>query len=325
MWCVPTYFGTEMHYLANHVIGSNSDQFVICQKTKRGADFSSAAPSALNVSGFIKATTSLQDQYHWSTSDKAAMMLAILQGAVANTVPTAYWYCMHILSSPSLVTKLRNEVEPLAVPGAVLPNGKREMLLDIRGLEEKAPLLVATFRENQRNINVGTINRWVISDTVLTSPTNPTKTYLLKKDTPVLISSMLNHFTEMHWGPDVSEFNPDRFLRIDTRTGKERKFNGDVPVQRGVFTPFGGGKHLCPGRNFASTENWGTMIAILLGFDITTPEGGQLELPPRTIPFPTHAIGRPVAGSDLRSSIRRRKGWENVVWKAADVSAPNEA
>ncbi|KAM0817233.1 hypothetical protein AB5N19_03038 [Seiridium cardinale] len=284
-------------------------------------NFSSSAPTASDVSGLIKATTAMQEEHHWTAADKAAMMIAILQGAVSNTVPTAYWYFMHILTSPSLVAKLRKELEPLVVRGATLPNGKREMLVDIRGLEEKAPLLVAAFRENQRVIGVGTISRWVVSDTLLTSTTDPGQTYLLKKDTPLQISSMLNHTAAAYWGADVAEFKADRFLRTDTRTGEEREFEGDAPVQRGAFTPFGGGKHLCPGRNFASAENWGTMIAFVLGFDITTPEGGPLELPERTMPLPTHGIGRPVEGADLRSSVRRRKGWENVVWKVADVPA----
>lgn len=269
--------------------------------------------------GFIQGAVALQDEYRWPASDKAAMMVAILQGALANTVPTAYWYLMHILASPSLLAKLRKELSPLAAAGRHLPNGKREMLVDIRGLEDRAPLLIAAFRENQRIVSIGTINRWVMSDTVLTTPSDPGQSYLLKKDTPLMMSSMLNHLSPSHWGEDASDFNAERFLKIDVKTGEEREFQGEAPVARGVFTPFGGGKHLCPGRNFASAENWGTMIALLLGFEITTPEGTTLEVPERTMPLPTHGIGRPVNGSDLRSSIRRRKGWENVVWKVAET------
>lgn len=232
---------------------------------------------------------------------------------------------MYILSTPSLVRKLRKELEPLATPGTVLPNGKREVLVDIRNLEERAPLLVAAFRENQRIISVGSINRWVVSDTLLTDPSDPSQTYLLKKDTPLQISLMLNHMSEAHWGLDVSGFSAERFLQGESKTGEERVFQADAPVERGAYTPFGGGKHLCPGRNFASAENWGTMIALLLGFDITTPEGYLLEAPERTMPLPTHGVGRPVEGSDLRSSIRRRKGWENVVWKVAEAPTNKES
>lgn len=254
----------------------------------------------------------------------AAMMVAILLGAVSNTVPTAYWYLMHVFTKPSLVAELRKELEPLAVPGQQLPNGKREMLLNVRNLEERAPLLVAAFRENQRVINVGTINRMVQSDTVLTSSTDPTKSYLFKKGTALVASQMTSHGSAEHWGPDVDEFKPSRFLRTDPETGEERTFEAEAPAARGAFIPFGGGKHLCPGRNFASLENWATMIAFLLGFDITTPEGQPLVLPERALALPAHGIGSPVKGSDLSSSIRRRKGWENVVWKVAGLPDQKE-
>ncbi|KAI1871195.1 uncharacterized protein JN550_004640 [Neoarthrinium moseri] len=279
-------------------------------------NFETRGYEAPDTSGMIKTTSKVEEEHGWSTSDKAAMAIGILQGSVNNTVPISYWYFMHIVSNPKLVKKLRVEAERLVTAGKTLPNGKREMLVDIRGLEERAPLLVAAFRENQRVVGVGVINRWVLDDTVLS---DGQRSYLLKKDTPLLMSSMVNHTLEAHWGASVDEFDAERFLRTDPRTGAEREFHGDAPVPRGAFIPFGGGKHLCPGRSFASAENWGTMIAFLLGFDITTPQGTPLVVPERTMPLPTHGTGRPVAGSDLSSSFRRRKGWENVVWKVAEL------
>lgn len=242
-------------------------------------------------------------------------MIGILQGALSNTIPTFFWFAMHIFSQPSLVAKLRKELKPLAVAGAKLPGGKQEMLLDVRIIEDRAPLLVAAFRENQRAIGVGSINRWVEADTRLTSAASG-KTYLLKKDTPLLVPTLVNHQDPALWGADAAEYKAERFLRRD---GDVREFHAGAPVPRGAYTPFGGGKHLCPGRDFANAENWGTMIAFLLGFDITTPEGGPLEVPERTMPLPTSGLGRPVPGSDLRSSVRRRKGWENIVWKVVEA------
>ncbi|KAI0174438.1 cytochrome P450 [Pestalotiopsis sp. NC0098] len=277
--------------------------------------FSSAAPSAPDVSELARAAISLQDEHHWTPEDKAALMIGILQGALSNTIPTFFWFAMHIFSQPSLVAKLRKELKPLAVAGAKLPGGKQEMLLDVRIIEDRAPLLVAAFRENQRAIGVGSINRWVEADTRLTSAASG-KTYLLKKDTPLLVPTLVNHQDPALWGADAAEYKAERFLRRD---GDVREFHAGAPVPRGAYTPFGGGKHLCPGRDFANAENWGTMIAFLLGFDITTPEGGPLEVPERTMPLPTSGLGRPVPGSDLRSSVRRRKGWENIVWKVVEA------
>jgi cytochrome P450 len=247
------------------------------------------------------------------------MMIAILQGALANTIPTAYWFTMYIFSQPALVAKLRKELKPLAVPGPKLASGKQEMCLDIRGLEDRAPLFMAAYRETQRIIGVGSLHRWVKSDTLLTSAADPGKTYLLKKDTPLLMSMLVNHQDAAHWGANVAEFHAERFLR--SGPADEREFHAGAPVPRGAYTPFGGGKHLCPGKDFANAENWGTMIAFLLGFDITTPEGETLEVPERTMPLPANTLGRPVEGSDLRSSVRRRKGWENVIWKVVEPTS----
>ncbi|KAI0129669.1 cytochrome P450 [Xylariales sp. AK1849] len=280
--------------------------------------YNSHGYEADDVSAITKGTDSLQREHNWSSEDRAAMMIAIIQGSLANTIPTGYWYFMHIICKPRLVARLRDEARLLVTEGQNLPNGKREMLMDIKDLESRAPLLVAAFRENQRVVSIGTMSRMVMEDTVIS---DGERSYLLKKDTPLQISGLVGHSSEQHWGADVAEFEPDRFMKKSPGRGAVKEFNGDAPVKRGVFVPFGGGKHICPGRNFASAENWGTLIALLLGFDITDPEGQTLLLPARQMPLVTAGIGKPKIGSDLRSCIRRRKGWEDVVWKVAPGSS----
>jgi cytochrome P450 len=130
----------------------------------------------------------------------------------------------------------------------------------------------------------------------------------------IAISNMVGHYLS-DWGDDAEAFRPERWLP-DPET-PEKVFHGNAPVSRGVFSPFGGGKHLCPGRNFAQTELWGTLVALACGFDFTGADGDPPKVPERTNPDMTSNIGVPVDGSDLRICVKRRKGWENVVFKAA--------
>ncbi|RYP11199.1 hypothetical protein DL765_007852 [Monosporascus sp. GIB2] len=286
-------------------------------------NFDTEGDKSPSTSLLIQKTMTFCDAAAWSNSDKAAMLIALLIAAVVNTTASAYWYLMHLMSSPPLLAKLRTEAQSLIIPGPVLPDKKRTIHIPLSSLiPSRAPLLIAAFRETQRVVGVGSMVRWVEADTMLS---DGTRSYLLKKDIPVMIPSLVPHSSAALWGSDVDEFRPERFFTKTEQQQQQQQQHqelsdagGDVPVPRGAFIPFGGGKHLCPGRNFASVENWGTMATLLLGFDIVAPEGEALQLPERTMPLPTAIIGRPVKGSDLRACVRRRKGWEDVVWKVVD-------
>jgi cytochrome P450 len=279
--------------------------------------------NADGVSTLVRTASATMVGQNWSHADQGAMILAVLFAGVTNTVPTAFWFFMYALADAKLTKRLRYEVASLVTEEQRRPHRqkKRDMVVDLRALQDEArcPLLAATFRETQRVIGISALNRWVEADTTLTDPATG-RAYLLRRDTPLLVSSAVNHADPACWGARADTFDPDRFLRMPAASETTTRFECDAPVPRGAFIPFGGGKHLCPGRNFATAENWGTLVALLLGFDITTVEGKPPTVPGRRMPMPTNGIGHPVADADLRLSIRRRKGWEDVVWKVADLS-----
>lgn len=90
--------------------------------------------------------------------------------------------------------------------------------------------------------------------------------YLLKKGADIQMPSGVLHALENAWVPDADVFRPDRFL--DTKlTSEESK------LRRASHTPFGGGAHMCPGRNFASAEILGFVVSMLVGYNVEPLDG----------------------------------------------------
>ncbi|KAI9735472.1 MAG: hypothetical protein M1818_006478 [Claussenomyces sp. TS43310] len=262
-----------------------------------------------DVSALWRGSYELLHEFGFSESDIAALLQATLQGALFNTIPTFNWYFFHIWSDPSLVFRLREEVSGVVAESPERRgDGKREMTMNVAKLEERCPLLVAAFHENLRTVAVGAFNRVVMEDTIISNGKGGQE-YLLKKGTTLMASQSLLHVSKEHWGSEAGSFDPTRFIK-GAGVGEL-----ESPIKPGTYVPFGGGKHLCPGRHFASMEIWGMMIALLLSFDITDAEGRTLTLPERTMPTMTSGIGRPVAGADLRLKLSRRKDWNNITWK----------
>jgi hypothetical protein len=76
--------------------------------------------------------------------------------------------------------------------------------------------------------------------------------------------------------------------------------------------PFGGGKHLCPGRHLAFTEIVSFVALVVYGFEVQLEGGGLLKLPP----YKTAQLGenskKPVY--DLEVLIKRREEYKGVTW-----------
>ncbi len=85
--------------------------------------------------------------------------------------------------------------------------------------------------------------------------------YLLKKGVDVQLPVGVLHGDRSVWGADAAAFDPDRFISPAESKDAER-------LRKVAFVPFGGGRHLCPGRNFAFVEIMGFATMFLLAFDV---------------------------------------------------------
>jgi cytochrome P450 len=275
-----------------------------------------------DVSQLTVDTVAMQKQYSFSTSDLAAAYLQVIHASLMNAVPTAFWVMAHIYSRQELLASLREETFN-AVKQQSLENGERQVSIEVDQLDKLCPKLMSVFREAHRLASIATLHRRVVDDTFLSEGNGPNvRSYLLKKGITVMIPTIVGLREPRLWGGVVAaEFDPERFLG----QSKKQQGNSSYTELRGTesisnlrkkaYFPFGGGKELCPGRNFAIAEVMGMMVVLLNGFDITSADGGTLPLPKPGKPKLTTGTARPDQNADLRARIMRRPGWENVVWE----------
>jgi cytochrome P450 len=248
---------------------------------------------------FTRERYALERKFGMDKRNSGAIEVAVAQGAIFNTIMIAYWLFSYVVNDPALVERMRAELTTqIEEDKSQGEDGERVMKLHMNRIEQNCPLVTSAFRETQRFKFLGTTNRKVMADTEVTDGKT---TYLLKAGQQLMIPNWPLQKDQDAWDGDGHIFRADRFLKKDAADGKG-------------FFPWGGGKHICPGRYFASGEIMGAVAILLLAFDVTDLEDKPLKIQESVLPPLTNGIGRPADGSDLRAKITRRKGWENVRW-----------
>lgn len=167
---------------------------------------------------------------------KQASLLSI--GVFSNTAPTLYWTIWELFSRPDVLAEIREElVETGAVGGSKHEGG---FVLDVAALKTKCPLLLSVYEETQRTHHIHANIRQVLEDTVLDGK------YLLKKGNYLQMPGGPIHANKDIYGPTALEFDPYRFM--------PNKRDGTPQVSGSNFLAWGAPPHLCPARQFASTE-----------------------------------------------------------------------
>ncbi|KAM5357481.1 hypothetical protein ACJZ2D_016220 [Fusarium nematophilum] len=254
----------------------------------------------------VKSRANVLRSYGISSTEVGHFELALLHVATANTIPTLFWFMAHIFSRPDLVLRLRDEVSLVAEQGP-----DNEVTIDITKLDEKCRLLVSCYREAIRLSNQAVGNRRVLEDTTVSDGQG--NSYLLKKGMNLQIPGEVLHTMEHVWGDKVLEFNPERFIE---KRGKENIQS--EKAKRAAYAPFGGGRHLCPGRNFAFAENLGFVACLLLGFDILPldDDSAALRVPNIMRCNLSEAAAKPERnGQGFGAKIQKKKGWEQAKWR----------
>jgi len=123
----------------------------------------------------------------------------------------------------------------------------------------------------------------------------------------------VSHASTAIWGADAHAFDARRFL--STTKDSLDKESKKLQIQ-GLF-PFGGGKHLCPGRYFALVEILGMVSVLMAGFELVKDVPGEgddvrISVPEAGMQRFGEGVRKPK--HDIRVKVRRRGDLEDVRW-----------
>ncbi|QSZ36437.1 hypothetical protein DSL72_006316 [Monilinia vaccinii-corymbosi] len=254
------------------------------------------------ASALVKSRLECAQKWGLTVEEISNIEISIIMVAAANSVPTAFWLLVYVLSDSSLISSIRTEISHVISRNKVV-DGIQECVMDITLLQSRCPILVSCFRETLRLTGAAAPVRYVAEDALLASSTSSSP-FLLKQGNIIQFPAGVTHKSPSIWGSNVESFDPYRFLPSTiAKLSKEQK-----KQQTQAYLPFGGGKHLCPGRQFATTEILALVGAIVMGFDV---EGATV--PEEAIQKLGVAVKKPK--NDVEVNIRKRNGWENVRWR----------
>lgn len=233
----------------------------------------------------------IAEQYGWTADMTARSELSFLFAGIVNTATTISWVILHIFARPSLLSTIRAEIEGARKASEILFG---EGSLSPNVVKEQCPNLVAVFRECLRVGSENFSNRLVKEDTMLADK------YFLRKNSVVQIAGSVIHADDDIWGGDAAEFNHKRFL-------------GKSAVHPAAFRAFGGGKTLCPGRHFATTEVVMLAALMITSFDMSAVDGGQIEVPSKNDAImPVHIL-EPLTEEPIKVRVELRREAEDAI------------
>ncbi|KAL2074507.1 hypothetical protein VTL71DRAFT_8285 [Oculimacula yallundae] len=267
----------------------------------------------LTGSRLIQGHLACCQKWGFTPDDIANLEISTLFLATTNSVPTSFWQLSNILSSPSLIAEIRTEVESIVTRQISKADGKEEAVLDITRFQTDCPLLLSTFHETLRLIDSATSVRAVTAPTILSAP-GSSLSYSLKSPAVVQLPSGVTHTSPRIWGANPTKFDPRRFLP-STKASLDKTTR---QAQKQGYFPFGGGKHLCPGRHLAMMEILSLVAGIVVGFSVESQNGDSYQVPDMAFQKLGTAVRKPV--KDVGVRLRRREGWENVRWRFDSVS-----
>ncbi|RFU81685.1 cytochrome p450 [Trichoderma arundinaceum] len=214
-----------------------------------------------SAASIVRGRARIEKEYGMSVDMTARSALSFLFAGIVNTTTTTFWVILRIFADENLLAKARHEIRQ-ALELSSQRTGSDSLSIGV--VKETCTTLSAVYRESLR---VGSENfsvRMIKEDTMLADR------YFLKKGAVVQISGGAIHANSTIWGQDVDKFNPDRFLK------EKGKGDGFHPA---AFRGFGGGKTLCPGRDFATNEILMFVAMIVHGVDLLAPGGGSITVP----------------------------------------------
>ncbi len=263
----------------------------------------------LTASKLIQDRLACSQKWGFTPDDIANFEISTLFLATTNSVPTSFWQLSYILSSPSLIEQIRGEVESIVTRKPSAEDGIEEAVMDITRFQTDCPLLLSTFHETLRLVDAATSVRAVTQPTTLTSSGDSLLSYDLRSPSVIQLPSGITHTSPEIWGSDAAKFSAERFLPSTKATLSKSARQ----AQKQGYFPFGGGKHLCPGRHFAMMEILAFVAGVVVGFTVESQNDESFNVPEMAFQKLGTAVRKPV--KDVHIKIKRRQGWEDVRWR----------
>jgi cytochrome P450 len=220
--------------------------------------------------------------------------------AITNAIPISFWMLSYILADPELASAVREELKPIVTMKVV--DVVKTCEIDPVLIRIHCPLLISIWEELLRFTSQPTLGRYVTTDIIINNE------YLLKAGSVVQIPTGITHSDSSFWGPDSATLNPRRFLKKDEKLSKEER--EQKKLQNRAYTPFGGGKNLCPGRHAAANETLSFVSMMIYAFSVENKDG----TPFKVIEAAPRAFGAsvPKAEKDVEVVIKLREELRGV-------------
>lgn len=260
-----------------------------------------------DVSEMARARAACYRKYEIPDEDIGRLELSLVFVSTTNAPPTLFWNLVFIYSDPAITAAIRNELLGIVDNNQErTKEGKRRISIDITKFENHTLLLVSSYRETLPLANSQLGTRRAIENTVISAEG---KSYLLRKGSDIQMPAEVTHNSPDIWGSNASSFDARRFIKTNDNNMTEIE-----KEQKRAYFPFGGGKHLCPGRQFAFAEILGVLYVLLLGFEVKGMDGKSIQVPYLGKAKLGEAVAKPRGkGAEMGAKITRREGWE-VVW-----------
>ena len=311
--------------------------------------FRNYIPRRTQSSAMILARYTANTQHGVSLWNQGRLEVGTLIGILANTIPSLFYMLVRIYADENLLQDIRAELEANAVLNRNGEKNSKKTLM-ILSMREKCHLLHATFQELLRFHARGASARYVREDTMLDDDRYLLrKGMIVHMPMAVMhfdpaiwgpdaaefrperflrkISKSNNNQRRrnLQFNEDEEEsrlqLNPSSNSNSNSNSNEQKVSNLNSTSNQSQsqnqtmtgYRPFGGGASLCPGRHFVTLEALALTAIMVLRYDIepvnvdrrwTIPPQKQESLATNVFP----------PASDIKVTIRRRKGQENIEW-----------
>lgn len=237
------------------------------------------------ASTLMSETVSLYKKENLSEEEVARLLLTIHWGTLANLMNGTFWLWTYLLADKPAFSRVKDEIERVVVTKF----GDVDSLLQMGppALEDPCfATLNSAIRETLRMILLPTSVRQATTDTSLV--VDGGREYQLRKGDLIILDVRNMHMDDAAF-PDSGTFKVDRFIDKETLRSQQWK---QMSMSR-EFVPFGGGEHICRGREFALHALRAMVIICVSLFDVSPVQckGEEMKVPD-------------FRGGDLVSTIR---------------------